>query len=268
MDFAFCTVENKNYTAYEYSKLTTNEIISRKGDLFCSECKAKAYYKKRARSGQASCFGARPHLKNCSQSTMNHSNSSKVDEYTKKEFINSGKNIVIRFNEGENESQNAHNISIGTLKNRLVGKGHHCRNGTDKSKSIRKLSSILKLLYSDTEFERSDQTIDIGHQYPYKVSKLFRSVLKLNEDDLYRFKGIYGQLSSISEVKTGVWINTNAPNKFSIYIEQDIYREILARSNRNMVFEENIFLCLGKIQKSQNGKWYMKLNSADYFVIR
>lgn len=70
MDLALDTLENKHYEANAFNAKPAPWIAEHRLALQCIQCGAQAFFRKRSVSGQAACFGARPHAEDCELATQ------------------------------------------------------------------------------------------------------------------------------------------------------------------------------------------------------
>ena len=177
MNFAVYTLDNSVCDAYSFSKLSNNEISQKRKHLICKNCKAKAYFKKRSKSGQSACFGARPHNNGCSLGTEESETCLGTLKNDEKELINLGSLITVDFDFNTTKITYI-DTSNENIDSKINASKHSSANGTKTATSKRKLKSLLNILLNDPNFSKSNQKIDIGHKYPYNASSIFRKFEK------------------------------------------------------------------------------------------
>ena len=172
MELARCTLDNKVYSAVDFS--TLSDLSTKRRNLICDECKNPAYFKKAAKSGQAACFGARPHKDGCSVASEDSDTVAGKLEDDERALINDGNSIKVDFDFGSKTNTHIVDMEDSESNPRKTGSSHHITNGLGKAKSNRRLKSLLNMLINDSGFAASKIKIDIGHEYPYNASTIFR----------------------------------------------------------------------------------------------
>ncbi len=279
MDLARCTQDNILYNALEFSKLS--DLAIKRRHLMCEECKYPAYFKKASKSGQAACFGARPHKEGCSVATEDSDTIIGILTETEKELINNGNEIKVDFNfETEPTTHIIDSEDEGNSTGK-VGRSHSSANGIGKAVSSRKLSSLLNILINDISFSKSNRKIDIGQKYSYKASTLFKKNDELLDLDIEKFRGLYGQIVDVKlaikeegteNEETSLWLNFGGFDKCSILVPESLVEDFF---NRFSEYENDIdelsgkyVLCFGTIRKSKNDKFYIKLDDISQVVFK
>jgi len=277
MDLAKCTLNNIVYNAVEFSKLS--DLSMKRRHLICNECEYPAYFKKASKSGQAACFGARPHKEGCRVATEDSSTTIGTLTETEKFLINDGSEIKVDFNFEIQAVTHTLEAENNENKTSRIGKSHSGINGIGSAASKRKLSSLLNILVNDMSFVKSNRKIDIGQKYPYNASTLFKKNNELSENDIEKFRGLYGQIVDVklatNKVKNEVrplWLNFGGIDECSILIPNSLSEDFF---NRFSEYEDDIdelsgkyVLCFGTIHKSKNGKFYIQLDDISKIVFR
>ena len=144
MDNAFCTVDNQTYTAYQFSQLDMSTISQFRKFLECPNCHAPAFFRKKARNGQAACFGARPHNMGCIENAplSRLINGENDDEDV---LHNDGQIIVLDLNYGAAEPVNH---ITEDMNGNGIGRGVRFSGNGDRPNAVahRRLSTILRSL--------------------------------------------------------------------------------------------------------------------------
>jgi hypothetical protein len=271
MDFAKCTLDGKVYGSYNFSKLSISEISKKRRHLVCNNCAAKAYFKKRSKSGQAACFGARPHEKGCDLATEESQTCTGTLQNDERELINSGSFIDVDFDFLTKVTIHITSDGRDISSTGVTGTRHNSSNGIGTAKSKRKLKSLLNMLLNDVQFVKSNQKIDIGHKYPYNASTIFKKFSELTFSDIKKTRGIYGQIFDVNEFKTDIWVNSGGFDDCSIVIEENLQSEFYERFPDYDDLENlngKYVLCFGEILKSTNGKYFVKLDDMSKIVFK
>lgn len=271
MDLAKCLLDKQVYNAWEFSKLS--DLNKKRKYLVCNECNNPAYFKKQSKSGQAACFGARPHKDNCSLISQDSDSSIGTLDNTEKKLVNSGEEIQIDFDFNIKTSKHIIEGAGNDELTKKIGSRHSSINGVGKAKSIRKLSSLLNILMHNLEFAKSNRKIDIGNKYPYNASTIFKKFGELSTLDIGKTRGVYGQIFDINSSKDGkLWINSGGYDDCSIVILSEYLDRFFDRFKKYKgdIDELNgkYVLCFGLIKKSKNDKFYIKLNDISQIVFK
>lgn len=271
MDFAKCTVDNKVYRANEFSKL--KDLNQKRRFLICNECHNPAYFKKASKSGQAACFGARPHQENCSLTSVDSDSVVGTIENDERELINSGNEIKVDFNFGIQQIIHTIENSEDVDRNDRRASSHSCQNGVGRAKSNRRLKSLLNMLINDPDFSTSQQKIDVGHKYPYNASTIFKPFNSLNDAQINQYRGVYGQIFDVIMTSENVlWINSGGFDAFSIIISKNLQNVFFDRFEQYHDDVDQLcgkyILCFGEVKKSKNQKFYIELDDISKIVFK
>ncbi len=135
-------------------------MLIKRRNLICIGCENIAFFRVKSRSGQAACFGARPHTSDCSYASPE----TERDEYGggDEDIINNpGKRIVIDLNfdaVGRNTDIEQPNSNQGSQ-----GRGNHISGGQrPDAKMRRSLNALLKCLINCDNYRNSDQIIEVA----------------------------------------------------------------------------------------------------------
>ncbi|WP_323591746.1 hypothetical protein [Aliarcobacter butzleri] len=271
MDFAKCELDSQVYGAYKFSQLSNSDISQKRRHLVCNSCGAKAYFKKKSKSGQAACFGARPHYKECDLVTEESQTCTCTLENDERELINSGNFIDVDFDFITKATTHITPENDDEDSKGLKGSRHSSVNGIGTAKSKRKLKSLLNMLLNDLNFSKSNQKIDIGHSHPYNASTIFKKFSQLSCSDINKTRGIYGQIFDVNEFKTDIWINSGGFDDCSIVIEYNLHYEFYKRFPEYTDLEDlngKYVLCFGEVLKSTSDKYFIKLDDISKIVFK
>ncbi|MFW5450813.1 MAG: hypothetical protein ACKE9I_04360 [Methylophagaceae bacterium] len=221
MDIARYTEDGDVYYIEGFAHLPSEELAQKRRFLQCAECGGPAYFRKASRSGQAACFGARPHKPGCSFATPEHSLSDDGQGDEQDRLINSGETIVIDLNfESTSESQTkAKNIDGTPSSRRRLGSflGDGSR---PESKMHRRLSSLLLNLTGGTNFHESNQILEIEGYPDMTVKDFFVPIEKISNEDVGSFRGLWGMLSCANTKPRGsLWLNGSGQNTINFCLD-------------------------------------------------
>ncbi len=268
MDFAKCTLDNKIYRAHSFEQLPTNEIDLKRKHLICKECDAKAYFKKRSKSGQSACFGARPHNDTCSLKTEESQTSIGKLQDDERELINKGSEINVIFDVYSRPVTHISQDNDHNNTNNSVGSCHSLKNGVGSAKSKRNLRSLLNMLLHCQDFAQSNQKINIG-KYSYNAKTIFKQFSELSDKDIGMFRGVYGQIFDVGANNNIWWINSGGQNDCSIKIDSNLHNNFWLVFEKYSDLEElngAYVLCFGWIEKSKKNKYYIQLDDLSKII--
>lgn len=228
MDVAHCTANGRNYSAQSFEALSDSLIEAYRRQLVCPECKGPAFFRKESTSGQAACFGARPHAKKCSLAAVESLQGGMFGP-DKEERINHGERIEIDFNFGASPV-----VHPGPdAPDDGPCQGGRFRGGQRPRTAVthRRLSTLLKNLMHSEDFRRSDQLIAIA-QGEYRVRDLFVSFDEIDAHHINSFRGYWGMITDAGLSKgesKSLWLNSGAADDVSVVVDASLSVPFLTR---------------------------------------
>jgi hypothetical protein len=271
MDRAKCTLDNIEYLATDFEALSNDEIASKRQHLICIECLSKAFFRRKLKSGQAACFGARPHKDDCTQKSQDSGSTIGELSENDKQLINDGSEIDVDFNYGTLKSNHViENNSEVEASGSANGKKHSSINGIGNAKSQRRLSSLLSILISSNRdsFIQSNKIINVNG-YKYLSSNLFKNIESLKSDYVGKFVAVWGVVDRIGLQGTSIWLNSAQDTiNFGILVKENERDELFLRYNDIEELVGSYILCFGFLEKSKNDKLYMVLKDISYITFK
>lgn len=271
MDRAKCTLDDTEYLATDFEKLSDSEISSKRQHLICINCLSKAFFRRKLKSGQAACFGARPHKDDCTQKSQDSGYIVGECSEDDKKLINDGSEINVDFNYGTLKSNHVIDGSSEIVASGSAnGKKHSSINGIGSAKSQRRLSSLLSILISSNcgSFIQSNKTINVNG-YKYLSSNLFKKIECLKKDYVGKFVAAWGLVDSIGLQGTSIWLNSAQDSiDFGILVKENERNELFLRYNDIEELVGSYVLCFGFLEKSKNDKLYMVLKDISYITFK
>lgn len=228
MDVAHCTADGRNYSAQSFEALSDPVIETYRRQLVCPECKGPAFFRKESTSGQAACFGARPHGANCSLAAVESSQGG-MSGPDKEERINHGERIEIDFNFGASSV-----VHPGPdAPDDGTGRGGRFQRGQRPRTAVahRRLSTLLKNLMHSEDFRRSDQLIALP-EGEYRVKDLFVSFDEIDARHINSFRGYWGMITDAGLSKgesKSLWLNSGAADDVSVVVDASLSVPFLER---------------------------------------
>lgn len=270
MDDARCTLDNKIYQALRFSALPPSELYSKRRDLVCHECNGPAFFRKASRSGQAACFGARPHKDGCTLAASEYEQNNigpGDDQYI---LVNPGQRIVIDLNFGT-QPTDRHNDpdepnNVGGRGGRFVGDGER-----PNAKMHRRLSTILRNLIKSEQFRTSRQVIEIVDVGEFAVADFFVRFSAAAVMQNVKCRGYWGMIADARLDQKGVlWLNSGGRNDMSICVPEQFVPELYQRFrvSKEEDLAEAYALVLGTLSNSQAGKKYVQAEDISFITLR
>lgn len=271
MDAARCTLDDVVYQAVRFATLSPADLSRKRRFLVCPECRGPAYFKKASRSGQAACFGARPHEDGCTLAAVEYEQNDIGPGDDQDILQNPGQRIVLDFNFGaqpndrHNDPDEPHNV--GGRGGRFVGNG-----ARPDAVMHRRLSTILRNLMISDQFRTSRQTIEVTGIGEFTVADFFvrfDSVAPIHDN---QYRGYWGMVASAGFGKEGaLWLNSGGCDDMSICVPQQLVSALHERF-RTTDGEESLAgvyaLVLGSLRTSKNMKKFVPVEDLGFITLR
>ncbi|MBD1559873.1 hypothetical protein HC752_23370 [Vibrio sp. S9_S30] len=270
MDIAKCTLDGNTYNAVDFSLLPPNEMSEKRQNLVCTECEKDAFFRKASRTGQAACFGARPHEADCSFASAE---TQRVENEGGDEdrLRNPGQNIVIDLNYGAAPRVNV-DVEPNDQEGANEGRGRHVGNRPRPNANMqRRLSTLLRNLINSEEFRNSQQQITLAENEPTTVASFFVNFTDVDDQHDYQFHGYWGLLADARLGNNGnLWLNSGGRGNISCLIQAGDVDTFYQRHNIDDVedFVGAYVLVLGEKNTSQNGKPYVVANGLERVALQ
>ena len=269
MDAALCTLDDSTYQAVQFAALPPNELARKRRFLVCPECRGPAFFRKASRSGQAACFGARPHEEGCTLATSDYEQNDISLGDDQDSLENPGQRIILDFNFGV--PNNRHNdptapVIAGGCGGRFVGGGVR-----PDAAMHRRLSTILRNLMMSERFRISRQIVEISGIGEFTVANFFVQfdAIAIAHDNQYR--SYWGMVVSARFGQTGaLWLNSGGRDDMSICVPEQFVNEFYERFR--ITDEEELagtyVLVLGTLRTSQGRKKYVQTEELGFITLR
>lgn len=259
MDIAKCTLDGKEYNAVDFEKLPPNELSEKRRNLICTKCGKEAFFRKSSRSGQAACFGARPHADGCFFASAE---TQQVDDEGGDEdrINNPGQRILIDLNYGAAPTRNV-DVKPSAPSGDNDGRGRHVgHNPRPNANMQRRLSTLLRNLINSDTFRLSQQLIEFEERAAMSVNQFFVHFSDVADEHDYEFRGYWGLLTDAKLGQNGnLWLNSGGRGEVSCLIKSELVDAFYTRYHIDDVedFAGTYFLIIGEKNTSQNGKPYI-----------
>jgi hypothetical protein len=269
MDAARCTLDDVVYQSMRFAALPPNELARKRIFLVCPECRGPAFFRKASCSGQAACFGARPHEEGCRLAASEYEQNDIGTGDDQDVLENPGQRIVLDFNFGA--SNDRHNdpdapVNAGGRGGRFVGGG-----ARPDAAMHRRLSTILRNLMMSGQFRTSRQIVEIAGVGEFTVGNFFVpfGTVAAVHDNQYR--GYWGMVVSARFGQTGaLWLNSGGRDDMSVCVPEQFVNELYERFR--ITDEEDLAgiyaLVLGTLRTSQGGKKYVQVEDLGFITLR
>lgn len=268
MDVARCTIDNHSYDIPTFESLSDQQIGRFRRHLVCPECGGPGFYRRESRSGQAACFGARPHEQNCPLAAAEPRRGGALGG-GQDELINRGERIEVDFDYGAHPPVNPdpdvpHNPR--GQGGRFIGEGLR-RNAV----MHRRLSTLLRNLIHSPDFRVSEQLIALP-EGEFRVRDFFVEFSEINNSHENEYRGYWGFISDAAMSRDNppdLWLNSGGRDDVSIVCNSGTIGELQNR----FPFEElddlagSYALIFGRLRFSQYGKKYLAINEIEKISI-
>lgn len=276
MDFAICSIDNKKYKVTDFAKLESSELAYKRRFLKC-KCGGPAFFRKASISGQGACFGARPHEKGCDLSSPENENSGGSLTTEEKEYINSGKEIVLDLKYGAVQNKHVVETEDTSEFKSNQGKKYSPLNGKAESKLQRRLSTLLRLLVNEKDFFKdSKQKIYFNNKHPYYAGNFFVHSDYITNDyvEAINPRSSRAVWSMISDARyandsKSIWINTGGNDTVSILIDERIHDEFIERFKIKELedLSGKYVLAISCLKKSKKDKIFSVIEDISHITI-
>ncbi len=261
MDNAYCKKNDIVYDIATFSNLEMVKIDSLRHSIYCNECKAQGYYRKKSINGIPACFGAY-HEDDCSYKSKE--SSPRYDAVTIEEVNTIQTNqstIDVNFNtytKGQLESKPS--TPSGKPVSSSGTTSRHTKAPTQTRNASRGLRSLLRMLMKTDTFAKSEILINAFGKNPYKAKNFFVNFNEITKEHVNKWRGYWGVISkSDSEIS---WLNTSNENDVSIPVTNlTEYIKNTFKIDSCDDLQGAMILVFGKllVSKSDNEKWYIKI---------
>lgn len=268
MDIAKCVLDEKTYTALEFSKLPPGELSTKRKHMVCVECQAAAFFRKASRKGHAACFGALPHFDGCSLS-LSGTQDFKGGKINKSAEGDSKE--LITFDLQSTISADFDTWLATTKKASDSGEIIFSAEDLKPGPLLRRqLSDTLKYLILTEKLRTSTREIESKNLGLTTPSHFFLNFDKVELDQSKKLHGYWGMLTDARLSNEGaLWLNSGGRVDISCVIKSEIVDEFF--EYYNLEDEEDLagayVVVVGTLQVSQAGKKYIKLSDIDHIEL-
>jgi hypothetical protein len=262
LKIALCTNDQTEYEASTFAAKAVGWIDENRLHLQCIVCESPAYFRKKSKSGQAACFGARPHLDGCQLATESNEESERaaaVETFIK---TNPGKHFVLRLGHPRPAKPKTPVAGIpvrdsGKTAASFVKWGRRQESGS----TIGAKECLINLVVSDV-YAKSTQTIALTRTSPdIAIRDFFVPFRGAIIEPSGTMRGYWGSLTATHENDDGsAWLNTGRPWHMSVLLSRDVKEELLQAYQVDDI--EDLAGCyalvIGRLTQARGGKWYVK----------
>lgn len=268
MDVALCTLNNTIYDIATFEALGEPSLSQLRRHLLCPRCLGAGYYRKPARSGQAACFGARPHADYCDM-TGPESRTCLGDGLADDDIVNSGERIEVDFDFGAQTFIHVAEPCPDSTYGRVAqGAG---QGGQRTHARQRRLSTLLKNLMFSEDFRHSEQLISVDTGL-FQVREFFVPFAQARVDELGRIRGYWGLVSDAActgDQPPSLWLNTGGRQDLSVVVGAELVDDFTQRFPI-MELEDlagAYVLVFGCVRLSKNDKKYIAVSDISRITV-
>src|SRR5471030_38910 len=219
MDVARCTLDDELYQAVNFSALAPGELGLKRQFLVCDECGGPAFFRKAAKSGQAACFGARPHADDCSIPQPDSERNADGLGDDQDILANPGQLIVVDFDFGAQEIDRHNDPDAAPNPD---GRGGRYVGGGPRPNAAmhRRLSTILRNLIASQQFRTSRQILDIPGAGQFAVADFFVPFDAISPEHSGHYRGYWGMIANAGRKDGSLWLNSGGKGAVSLVVSE------------------------------------------------
>lgn len=268
MKFAYCITDGQNYEASDFASRPSEWISAHRTELECPLCHNLAFFRKASRSGQAACFGARPHDTACDLAVPPSDHAERAVKVDADVLTNKGRNFELRLPSRKRAMKSVLATNQTTDLGRIGAQFVKWRKNNETSSSINAKECLINLVLSEN-YRESDQTIRPPHGTRMQIKDFF---VPLRQADTASsdIRGYWGSLYDYRELEDGtVWLNAGKRTHMSVLMNPGTLTELLASYGLEGV-EDLIgvyVLVIGQLQVSRNSKLFLKPRDSRHVVL-
>jgi hypothetical protein len=259
------------YEASTFATKPVGWIDENRQHLQCIVCASPAYFRKKSKSGQAACFGARPHIDGCQLATESNEESERAAAIETFIKTNPGKHFVLRLGHPRHAKPKTPVAGFSaSVSGKTAASFVKWGKKQESSSTIGAKECLINLVVSDI-YAKSTQTIALTKNSPdIAINDFFvpfRGATIVPSDAML---GYWGSLTSPHENDDGsAWLNTGRPWHMSVLLSRDIKEELLQAYEVDDIEDLAGYyaLVIGRLTQSRNGKWYVKPSKARNTVL-
>lgn len=272
MDIARCLDDGRTYNAYEFAALPANELGKKRRRLICDECKGPAFFRRASRSGQAACFGARPHAPGC-EAAAAEARTIVTHLEDDEPRLNPGSHIVVDFRFGGQPTNGIDGDDNGGGGEGAGGARFTGTGGARTAVSHRRPSGLLRMLVESEDFRASTQTIEVPGHIQGIVSDIFVPFeVAACDEFVEQYRGYWGFVTDGArggDSQEVLWLNSGGRQDLSVLVPADLVDRLYERYGIQDVedFAGVYLLVFGHLRKSARSKYYVAVDDVDACVL-
>lgn len=270
MDLAFDTIADYEYTAKQFNAMPAHWIAEHRTALECHLCHNQAFFRKASVSGQAACFGARPHTEGCKNATQSSEEKERTEAIEKFVRENPGGHFDLKFTLPKPPSNKtpATGLADGCGGN-TAGKYVKWGKRQETSSSIQARQILINLATS-ANYRQSTQTISTPKSGgKVQICDYFIPFKDASEGDAGKERGYWGTITDYWPKNDVYWLNTGTKDHMSICLPSDVKDELLLAYGLDSVYDlvGNYVLWIGELRVAKSEKLYLKPADARRFAL-
>jgi len=275
---AFCTIDEKEWSAQDFFALPNHEVGLKKRSLLCTECKGNAWFRRSSYGNDAPHFCAH-HQDNCSLGTS-YEAVGEGDENKKLPISDADSGIILDL--GLTQSYNI-DVNTGVETSETSPQGHKftgekCIDGGSlKYPAHSTLKNLLYKLVKSKGLCYADEKVSFKDQYfddlPVRGADLFVDFVNVAPwmDGVRRV--FWGFISDVGQTKDGkIWLNSgNIKSGLSVCINSEIssdFKEQFKVKNSIDELDGCHALIIGTCTYATTGKPILRSGDLSYIVLR
>lgn len=270
MDLALDTIDNKRYEASDFNRNTAAWIAEHRFALECIVCGNQAFFRKRSVSGQAACFGARPHSEDCELATQSSEEGERAEAIERFIRENPGNHFELKLTLPKPPARTIGWAGLG--QNSAGGEGGRFTKWGKKQESsstIQAKQVLINLALSE-EYRESTQTVATpksGGKIP--IRDYFIPFQDASASDAGVERGYWGSITNVGVHEDATWLNTGYKRHMSILLSGKVKEALIEAYNLDGIDDliGSYVLVVGELRVSAGSKKYMTPTAARRFAL-
>lgn len=270
MHLAYDTIADDEFTAKQFNAMSAEWIAEHRTALECPLCHNQAFFRKASVSGQAACFGARPHAEGCKNATQSSEEKERAEAIEKFIRENPGDHFNLRFTLPKPPANKIPVTGLpGGDEGNKAGKYVKWGKRQESSSSIQARQILINLATSE-KYRQSTQTIATPKSGgKVQICDYFIPFLDASKGDAGKERGYWGTITDYRPKNDVYWVNTGTKDHMSICLPSAVKDDLLLAYGLDSLFDlvGNYVLWVGELRVAKSEKLYLKPEDARRFAL-
>jgi hypothetical protein len=267
MQYAFCTADNKTYSAFEFARLNPEELAYKRRFLQCPECGGPAFFRNATQNGRIPCFGARPHAHGCTQAALDYTKVKYDFDEERNTLQNPDSKIIVELKYGAHTPVSPR---LHPRQDRNVSfESHSYRGHRSDDSTHHRPGYLLRTLMESPWFATSNCRVELNGQPDMPAKEVFVDLNAISYQYSNHFRGYWGMITDANPDSDSIWLNVGGPCYFSFCINKSDLSEL----RRRYKFDDledlagAFVLVFGTPRLAASGKFYCPIYDLDHMAL-